>query len=231
MKQPSNQLGNRCNVKDKRLKVVIDELKQRVVATSYKLRYEARTEQYVQDRIFQTNQVKLFERLEKENRSNDIRPGSQESLRFWSGIWDQTVTHNDEGKWLKGRETINRNSKSRKHQLQRVKNWKAPGPDGLQGYQIKTFTSCHERIATQLQLSLEMNETPNWLTTGKTILIMKDWEKGNDVTNLRPTTCFPLMWKIGFRRTKDQLIIYKMILRNCTRLCNCTRLQKICKRC
>ena len=24
-------------------------------------------------------------------------------------------------------------------QLQRVKNWKAPGPDGLQGYWIKTF--------------------------------------------------------------------------------------------
>ena len=40
-----------------------------------------------------------------------------------------------------------------------MKNWKAPRPDGLQGYWIKTFTYCHERIATQLKLCLEKNET------------------------------------------------------------------------
>ena len=51
--------------------------------------------------MFQTNQAKLFERLEKDNRINDIRPESQESVRFWSRIWDQPVTHNDETKWLK----------------------------------------------------------------------------------------------------------------------------------
>ena len=59
-------------------------------------RYQTRTEQYVQNRMFQTNQVKLFERLEKENRSNDIRPGSHESVRFWGRIWDQPVTQNNE---------------------------------------------------------------------------------------------------------------------------------------
>ena len=44
--------------------------------------------------------MNFFERLQKENRSNDIRPGSQESVRFWSGIWDQPVTYNDKAKWL-----------------------------------------------------------------------------------------------------------------------------------
>ena len=45
-----------------------EELKERIVATSSKLRkYEARAEQHVQ-RMFQTNQGK-FERLEKGNRS------------------------------------------------------------------------------------------------------------------------------------------------------------------
>ena len=73
-----DQLRNRYKVKDKGLKVVIEELKQRVVAAPSKLRrYEARTEKYVQSRMFQTNQAKLFERLEKKNRSNDIKPGSQ----------------------------------------------------------------------------------------------------------------------------------------------------------
>ena len=79
---------------------MIDELKQRLAGTSSKLRrYEARTEQYIQGRMFQTNQAKL--EMEMENRSNDIRLGSQESLRFWSGIWDQPVIHNDAVKWLK----------------------------------------------------------------------------------------------------------------------------------
>lgn len=95
---------------------MIDELKQRLAGTSSKLRrYEARTEQYIQGRMFQTNQAKL--EIEMENRSNDIRLGSQESLRFWSGIWDQPVIHNDAVKWLKKvRETNNRNSEAKKHQ-------------------------------------------------------------------------------------------------------------------
>ena len=95
--------------------------------------------------------------------------------------------------------------KLKKKKIQRVKNWKAPGPDGLQGYWIKTFTSCHERIATQLQLCLEMNETPDWLSTGKTALIMRDREIGDDVTNLRPITCLPLMWKIFTGILSDEL--------------------------
>ena len=85
-----------------------------------------------------------------------------------------------------------------------------------------------------------MNETPGWLTTSKTVLIMKDREKRNDVTNFRPIT-----WKIftgilsdelydhlkserllpaeqkrcrrKSRGAKEQLLIDKMILRNCKR--------------
>ena len=88
--------------------------------------------------------------------------------------------------------------KLKKH-LQRVKNWKAPGPDGLLGCWIKTFISCHSRMTAQIQLCFEMNEIPNWLTTGKTVLISKDREKRNDVTNFRPITCVRLMWKIFTR--------------------------------
>ena len=41
-----------------------------------------------------------------------------------------------------------------------------------------------------------MTETPDWLNTGKTALIMRDKEIGDDITNFRPITCLPLMWKI-----------------------------------
>ena len=30
-------------------------------------------------------------------------------------------------------------------------NWKAPGPDALQGFWLKSFASCIERVALQLQ--------------------------------------------------------------------------------
>ena len=45
-------------------------------------RYEARTEQYIDNKMFQTNLAKLFETLEKEDINNNIRPGSLESVRF-----------------------------------------------------------------------------------------------------------------------------------------------------
>ena len=59
-------------VTDILLKVVIEELKQRVVTTSAKLkRYEAKVEQYVRNRMFLTNQANIFgwKRMEKKNRT------------------------------------------------------------------------------------------------------------------------------------------------------------------
>ena len=45
-----------------------------------RLRLKTRTEQYVQNRMFQTSQAKLFQRSEKENRNNNTRPESQECV-------------------------------------------------------------------------------------------------------------------------------------------------------
>ena len=123
-------------------------------------------------------------------------------------------------------------------------NWKAAGPDGVQGYWIKKLTECHERIAEQLDSLLgDGGEIPGWMTYGKTVLCLKDPEKGNAVDNYRPISCLPLMWKLltgtlanemyefldknnifpeeqkGCKRksrgTKDQLLIDKAILKDC----------------
>ena len=86
---------------------------------------------------------------------------------------------------------------------------------------------------------------PEWMTVSRTILCQKDPPKGNEVSNFRPISCLPLMWKLmtsilannmyaylednsllpceqkGCRRksrnTKDQLLIDQMILRDCKR--------------
>lgn len=50
-----------------------------------------------------------------------------------------------------------------------------------------------------------MYESSNWLTTVRTVLIMKDKEKGNNDTNFRPITCLFLMWKIFSRKRSERL--------------------------
>ena len=130
-------------------------------------------------------------------------------------------------------------------QLSRVPKWKACGPDKVHGYWLKGFTKLHPLMAAQLNECISTGETPTWMTRGQACLILKDVTKGIDVTNFRPIICLPLMWKVltgivseslyhhlesekllpeeqkGCRKqsrgTKDQLMIDKMVMKNCTR--------------
>ena len=75
-------------------------------------------------------------------------------------------------------------------------NWKAPGPGGVHGYWIKMLASMQERIAFHLQSCITRGEVPGWMTTSQTVLLLKYKSKGNEVSNYRPTTRLPLMWKL-----------------------------------
>ena len=114
----------------------------------------------------------------------------------------------------------------------------------MQGYWIKKLTECRERIAEQLDSLLgDGGEIPGWMTYGKTVLCLKDPEKGSAEDNYRPISSFPLMRKLltgilanemyefieknnifreeqkGCKRksrgTKDQLLINKPVLKDC----------------
>ena len=75
-------------------------------------------------------------------------------------------------------------------------NWKSPGPDLVQGFWLKNFTSLHERVRLQLNECLNSGFEPSWLTRGRTSLLQKDRSKDNVASNYRPITCLPLMWKL-----------------------------------
>ena len=120
-------------------------------------------------------------------------------------------------------------------------NWKAPGPDGVRGFWFKKFSSLHDVLVDALQECVVRGEVPTWMVKGRTVLIQKDPAKGKAVSNYRPITCLPLMWKLltgifaekiydhllrnnllpdeqkGCRKksrgTKDQLLIDKAVLR------------------
>ena len=126
--------------------------------------------------------------------------------------------------------------------IRKISNWKAPGPDGVHGYWIKMLVSMQERIALHLQSCITRGEVPDWMTTGRTVLLLKDKSKGNEMSNYRPITCLPPMWKLitgivadeiynhleendllpeeqkGYRRksrgTMDQLLIDKAVMKN-----------------
>ena len=60
-----------------------------------------------------------------------------------------------------------------KAQVKKIQNWKTPGPDGLQGQQLKKLTTLHERIAKQMDNTIiNREDIPKWMT--KTVLCQKD---------------------------------------------------------
>ena len=75
-------------------------------------------------------------------------------------------------------------------------NWKSPGPDLVQEFWSKNFSSLHERVRLQLKECSDSEFVSSWLTRERTSLLQKDKSKGNVASNCRPITCFPLMWKI-----------------------------------
>ena len=85
-----------------------------------------------------------------------VIPDADESIKFWSGIWDNETEHNNEAEWLNeikqgigdlNQENLKINKQDITKQCKKIPNWKAPGLDGVQGYWIKKITSCHQRIA------------------------------------------------------------------------------------
>ena len=74
-----------------------------------------------------------------------------------------------------------------------MRNWKAPGHDGVQGFWITRLNKMHKRITTQLN---ETKEIPSWMMYGRTVLCQRHPVKANSVEKFRPIICLPLMWKL-----------------------------------
>ena len=82
-------------------------------------------------------------------------------------------------------------------QCRKIPNWKAPGPDGVQGYWIKKLDALHECIVKQMDDMLnEKHMVPDWMRLGRTILCLEGFAKGNAADNFRPISCLLLMWKL-----------------------------------
>ena len=152
--------------------------------------------------------------LDGNGQQNNANPDA-ESKKFLEEIWDKEVTHNEKAEWINTINSHTRNvpvqaeititGENIQKQLKKMVKWKASGPDNAHGYWLRGFSSLHDTITVQLDDYLRTGEVPLWMTKGRTCLIQKDASKGNIVTNYRPITCLPLMWKLLTRILGDEI--------------------------
>ena len=233
-------------------------IKNKIQAGSVKIKhFTEKTLQHRHNTLFKSNQAQVYKELGGKTKKDNPSPDAEGSKAFWGGIWSESHQHNDKADWLgmvkdeikgklKAMEDIEITLEDVVRRIKGMSNWKAPGPDGVQGYWFKAFDNLHKPIAHALQQTVVNENVPEWMVTGKTALIQKDPAKGTEVSNYRPIACLPLMWKLlsgifadrvythlldnqllpeeqkGGRKlsrgTKDQLLIDKAILKESKKL-------------
>ena len=119
---------------------------------------------------------------QKEERWDDDQPVAGESKKFWGNIWSQSADHKNEAKWLqdlrsevnvKKQEKKDITTGSLKKVLGRIRNWKSPGPDLVQGFWLKNSKRLHERVRSQLKEYLDSGFVLSCLTRGRTSLLQE----------------------------------------------------------
>ena len=80
-------LERKYNIRVKTLSVIIEQLKQRIVAIAAKVRRnQERLDRFRQNRMSQNNQRQFYKELNQEGeRWNDDQPDAEESKNFWRG--------------------------------------------------------------------------------------------------------------------------------------------------
>ena len=106
---------------------------------------------------------------------------------------------------VKKQKKIDITTGSLKKILGTMPNWKSPGPDLVQGFWLKNFSSLHERVRLPLKECLDSGFVSSWLTRRRTSLLQKDTSKVNVASNYRAITCLPLMWKLLTGVIADQI--------------------------
>ena len=170
--------------------------------------------QYYQNKLFENNQKRFYQLMNKKEEIKVI-PEKKNTKEFWKNIWCNLLKHNEKASWFKDvkqqcreicqQDKISITTEMIKDDCSKISPWKAPGPDGVQGYRVKTFSVLYEKIGKQINEIVQRGKVSEWLTRGRTVLIPKEPVKGNIPSNFRPITCLPIMWKLLTSMISDQI--------------------------
>ena len=117
-KKKINVLSEKFQIKQKGLDYIMEDLKQRIKAKAHKIqRYSNRNKGYLQNKLFQTNQRRLYNQLKGEEYQQES-PEAEDCRRLWEGIWSNQVSHNNHAIWLQEiKREENRREKQRFHEI------------------------------------------------------------------------------------------------------------------
>ncbi|CAG4972120.1 unnamed protein product [Parnassius apollo] len=200
----------------------IDDLKQKIAAWGKRIRrFAERSKRFNQNRLFQSDQKRLYKSLERpEVCGAGPGPDQANTVAFWRGLWSEPVNHS-EGPWTEvvasqcasitpmDPDIITPDDVA--EAVRRAPNWKSPGLDGLHHYWLKGFMVCHAVLARQFQEALNQKSLPSLFTTGITHLVPKDQIIMNQtkITLQSLKICSPLPTQVtnntvGYPRNKKQ---------------------------
>jgi len=196
-----------------------EKLKQQIQAKAQRIRrYEKRSKQFRQNKLFKTDTKKFYRELGKSQVQVKDPPTLLEIEEFWSKIWENGKTYNDTAEWIKHEE--DRTSSQAQQEwndikkievtlvLKKASNWKSPGLDKVTNFWLKHMDALHEDLAREYTKIIKTPMgSPHWLTQGLTYLLPKTDETRNP-KNYRPITCLPTMYKILTRIITERTYIF-----------------------
>ncbi|CAG4962082.1 unnamed protein product [Parnassius apollo] len=168
----------------------IDDLKQKIAAWGKRIRrFSERSRRFNQNRLFQSDQKRLYKSLERpEVCGAGPGPDQADTVAFWRGLWSEPVNHS-EGPCM---EVVA--SQSASVTPMDPVTITPEDVDGLHHYWLKGFVVCHAVLARQFQEALDQKSLPSLFTTGITHLVPKD-QNTTDPSKYRPITCLPPIYK------------------------------------
>ncbi|CAG5024020.1 unnamed protein product [Parnassius apollo] len=140
----------------------IDDLKQKVAAWGKRIRrFSERSRRFNQNRLFQSDQKRLYKSLERpEVCGAGPGPVQADTVAFWRGLWSEPVNHS-EGPWMEvvasqsasvtPMDPVTITPEDVAEAVRRAPNWKSPGLDGLHHYWLKGFMSDQKRLYKLLE--------------------------------------------------------------------------------
>ncbi|CAG4958593.1 unnamed protein product [Parnassius apollo] len=139
----------------------IDDLKQNIAAWGKRIRrFSERSRRFNQNRLFQSDQKRLYKSLERpEACGTGPGPDQADTVAFWRGLWLEPVNHSEgplmgvvvsQSASVTPMDPITITPEDVAEAVRRAPNWKSPGLDGLHHYWLKGFVVCHAVLARLL---------------------------------------------------------------------------------
>lgn len=209
IKRNNNSMKNKYNIRDEQCRIrTLETLKQRLMALNNRLRRFIRREnQYHHNNTFQNNPGKFYDEIRNDKINIDEPPTENDINSFWKPIFNNEQHYNKDTYWLNDyKNAVGEKIQEAEYQevtkeevksaTSKFQNWKSPGIDRLHNFWWCHLTNLHHKMADVLDHILNHpDQSPPWLTTGRTTLVPKKHETKNPA-NYRPITCLPIIYKI-----------------------------------